>query len=513
MNRRRMLLSTGAIVASVALALSACGATGGDSDESVLRIGYSTEPSSLVPATAYLGNDTSILNLVYDRLINFDPETGELLPDAGLASEWEFTDDTNTVFYMKIKDGITFHDGTALDADAVVASLNYARTAREEVQPLAPNDLGAVSDVQAISDNEVEITLSRPFSPLASILAGRAGMITSPTALDEFGLEAGMNGAGTGEYRVVSWNKGLDWTFERYDDYYGETPNFDRIEFTLIADEQARLNAFRSGQIDYIYEIDPAKAASLDGDDSVRVESEPNLAVSSLSLSPVGPYADPLVRQAINIAIDREAMVAAVYPSLADASSAYPSVIPVPVGHWAATESPEIVYDPEKARSLLAEAGYSSGLSLTTCLTSNDVVMTTAAEVLRTQLAEVGITLQVTLQPSTGACNTGSKDGTYGGFYATLAGRPDPYIAYTYEITVAAAGGVYPTIQAGLDNVAASADRDGQIAAYGAVNEEWQELVPVVILFTRPLLVGYNADLKGSAATFQGVPLLGRLSF
>ena len=507
----RKIWKVTAAAAALTLGLSACSASEPAAPtRTTLNVAMRAEPTSFVPALG-TGDELSTLYLVYDRLIDFDPQTGELLPDAGIASEWGFDDDSGTSFSMTIKDGITFQDGTPLDAEAVAQSLDYTRNART-IQPLATSDLDDVTDVRAVGD-KVEITLDKPFSPLPTILTGRAGLVVSPTAIEKYGEDAGLHDAGSGPYRVVTWDQGVSWTLERSDSYWGDPGAFEKIQFSFIADADARLNAFRAGQVDFIWDIDPIEYTSLQSDSAVRVQLEKNLRVSSVAMIQSGPWADPRVRQALNLAIDRESLARAVFPTLPDAAKDYPSNLPVPTWNWAATEAPGIKFDPDQSRKLLADAGYGNGLPFLLCVVATDVVANTTAEILRTQLADVGIQLNVVTQPTFAPCNEGARAGKYDGGFGTMTGNIDPHTAYTFEITVAALGGTYPTIQAGLDKVAAATTRDEQIGIYGDINDEWQKVVPVTLVFSRPLLVGYNAELKGSAESYEGIPRLRNISF
>lgn len=504
------------IVAVATLALSACTSPEAPAEEkpTVLRVALSDQPAQAVPQLGSSGSDYTTMYPIYDRLINFDPETGDLLPDAGLATEWGFTDDTNQRFELTIREGVTFHDGAELNAEAVKKSIDFYLHARDIVATAAA-DLGMVTEVNVLGDYQVELVLNRPFSALPAILADRAGMIVSPDSLDAYASDPDILPAGAGPYQWVSWEKGQSWELARFDDYWNGTPSFEAIEFQMIADASAKYNAFRTGQVDYILDVDPIEAQSMEGEAGIRVEQEPTQFVAAFQLAATqAQFSDERVRQAVNIAIDREAVVKALYPTLGDGVDDLPTMLPVPASQWAAVgDGAEIVYDPEKAADLVVEAGFPDGVDVTICIVSSDVLSQNAAQLYQTQLAEVGIRMTVVLRPDIIACNQESTDGKSQGNIARISGRPDPYMNYAFLSGPLAMGATYPSIVELLAEVAAAPDREAQLEAYEDLNEEWQKTVPVVMTYTTPLLVGYASDLQGTAASVFGKPLLANLSW
>lgn len=510
-------------VAVGALALSACAAPAPGPSPSVseappapagpteLKVALPVEPSMATPSLGNNSADYTSLYPVYDRLIHFDPATMKMLPDAGLATEWGFTDDTNTVFRMKIRDGVKFHDGTDLDAAAVVTSLNFYRNARE-VEPAAAEDLKLVTDIKAIGEDEVEMTLSQPYTVLPAVLADRAGMITSPKALEEHRTEdPGRFLAGTGPYMWTSWNKGENWTYERFDDYWGEPAGFDSIEFTMMPDAQARVNAFRTGQIDFIIDINPLDVPSLESESTLRVENETTTAIAVMQINAVlPPFDDARVRQAINIGVDRDATVKTLFPMLPGGTDLLPTSVPAANTHWASAGN-KVIFDPDGAKKLLADAGHAGGIDLPTCVVSSDQTSQDAFQLYQAQLANVGIRATVELQPTIGACNEEAKKGKYAAIVAGIGGFPDQFLATSRILAVNIAGS-FPELYALVDEIALAAGQEAQTKVYQKVNAQWQKDVPTVALYTRPYVVGYNAALKGTAATGFGKPLLANLS-
>lgn len=503
-------------VAVATLALSACAPSGESTEDkpTVLRVALSDQPAQAMPHLGSSGSDYTTLYPVFDRLIHFDAESGELLPDAGLATEWGFTDDTNQRFELTIREGVTFHDGEELDAEAVAKNLDFYLHARDIVATAAA-DLGMVTEVNVLDGNKVELVLSRPFSALPAILADRAGMMVSPASLDAYADDPDILPAGAGQYRWVSWEKGQNWTMERFDDYWNGEPSFEAIEFQMIADASAKYNAFRTGQVDYILDVDPIEAEAMGSEPTVRVEQEPTQFVAAFQLAATqAQFSDERVRQAVNITIDRAAVVRALFPTLGDGVNGLPTMLPVPAQQWAAVgPGAEVVHDVDRAKELMEEAGFADGLDATICIVSADVLSQNAAALYQAQLAEIGVRINIVLRPDIIACNQEATDGKAQGIIARISGRPDPYMNYTFLSGPLAMGATYPSINDLLTEVAAAPDRESMLEAYEELNEEWQKVVPVVMTYTSPLLVGYATDLQGTAATPFGKPMLVNLSW
>lgn len=358
----------------------------GDPD-ATLRYGAANMVTRFDAHKSSNGYDQNWLAPVYDRLIWQTPDV-ELEP--GLATEWEFVDDTT--FEMTLREDVTFHDGEPFDADAVAANIDRAKTV--EGSGLAAY-LASVDTVEVIDATHVRFVMNRPDATLPNQLATRPGMMISPAAFDNPDLD--QNPVGTGPYRIVEYREGDTAVYERNEDYWNpDYAGVARIEISYIPDAVTRLNALRSGQIDAtpidVTAIDEVKALpefDLQVVDTIETyHFQPDRTKSE--------FGDPLVRQAISHAIDREAIVEGLMFGYA-----------APATQWVAPDTPYVVddlgesttYDVELARELMAEAGLEDGFEFD-AMVSVQPVFVRLAEILQGQFAEIGITMNVEQEPN-----------------------------------------------------------------------------------------------------------------
>ena len=354
--------------------------------DATLRVAWQL---NLATADPYLNPNTQNVAynfLVYDALIYRDPD-GNLFP--GLATSWEWNDD-GTQFTLTIRDGVTFHDGSTLDANVVKANLD--RLLSMTTAPV----YGAVRNVESVEAPDattVVLNMKQVDSTLPYGLADRAGMIVSGKALAE-GADLGAVAVGAGPYTMVEFRPGDGMTFERFDDYWGD-PNAaasQRVELVGIADGQARANGLLSDQFDAAY-ITPSQTDQVKNA-GVELIAEPNLWYIQSYLNRSRPFfSDFRVSQAMSYAIDRNAICEAIYYGYCE-----PSFKLFPDDYWAG--SPDIpadyyTYDPEKAKQLLAEAGYADGFTFELMIPAGSDPYPQFAELLQDQWGAVGITVNL----------------------------------------------------------------------------------------------------------------------
>jgi ABC-type transport system substrate-binding protein len=499
------MLAFGAGVAAAAL-LASCSAPSTSTDnEHILTVGVTADLSNTDPAIGINGSDFPFLYAIYDRLIDFDPSTLKPLPSAGLAASWGFTDSDNQVFRLTMKKNARFADGTRVDAQAVADSLKHFKDAK------ISSDLDLVDSIDVISDEVVELHLSAPYSVLPAILADRAGMIESPTALAKYGKNAGLHGAGAGEYTITSWNHGSQMTLKPNKYFHGDKPKLKGITFKVYAQAASLIAALKTGQVDFAANIDPTDATSLRGSANVKLVNEPTLGMRMIQTNAtVAPMDDPLVRQALNIAIDRAQVVKAVFGK---GSGAKVTNVPVPQGDWSYNPDVEIVSSASKAKDLLAQAGHPDGIDLTMCLFSADLTAAQEAAIYQTQWAKAGIRVTLDTQADAGACVAAMNAKKVDLLLIGWSGRPDPYLTFSQTTMQYTFGAKYPELTAEVAKIPTITDRDGQQAVYHRIDELWQTSVPQIMVYSNPNIVAYSTKLSGSAGNAQGKPNVTQLSF
>jgi peptide/nickel transport system substrate-binding protein len=316
-----------------------------------------------------------------ESLLAYDGSTTNPVPS--LATSWEASEDGLT-WVFQLQEGVTFHDGTPFNAEAVVWNFNRWQFDdapghfEEEVfeyydYMFGPGEESFVGSVEATGEYEVTFTLDEPNGGFLNTLAMPMFSIASPTAVEENGPAYGSPEVGyvcTGPFEFVEWVSDERVVLERYADYWGEIPgNVDRIVFQQIPDNAARFAALQAGEIDAFEQPNVEDLESIENSDDLYIEMRGPLNVLYLAFSyRIQEFRDPLVRQAVSMAMDREAIAEAFYPP-----GAIPAKSFLPPSLWGYNpDLPDISYDPEGARALLAEAGYPDGFSEVSVLGFNE---------------------------------------------------------------------------------------------------------------------------------------------
>jgi peptide/nickel transport system substrate-binding protein len=348
----------------------------------VLRFGYTLSPSQgLDPHKTSLSQDTVWLAPIYDPLIIEMPDA-TLVP--GLATAWEWVDD-NAALELTLREGVTFQDGTPFDAAAVKINIERAKTVEgSAVAPL----LGVVDTVEVVDPMTVRMNVSGPAATLPRILADRPGMMISPAAIDDPDLPN--HPVGAGMYQVQEYRAGDRAIMVPFPDYWNpDWVKLGQLEIVAQSEALTRLNGLRSGELDLAL-LDPSTFEQAERSD-LATEQFSTTSSTYLHINRTRAHFDDIrVRQALNHAIDRDAILTAVYLGYGHASSQYYSPEFEP-GYVEGLDD-RFPYDPDKARQLLAEAGLADGFSFD-LLVPSLVTSQGIAQIVQAQLAEVGITV------------------------------------------------------------------------------------------------------------------------
>ena len=352
-SRRALLLSSIATGAVATLGLPR--AAFADTPPGVLVVGQVAEPKSLDPHASTAANDFRIHANLYDGLLRFKDGTLEVEP--ALAEGYDVSDDGMT-YTFHLREGVTFHDGSALDAEAV--KFNFDRMLKDDhpYHDTGPFPLSfffsSITDVAVVDPKTVAFTLSEPYAPFLTNLATPTGYIVSPAAVAQFGKDYGRNPSGTGPFHFKEWRANELVALEKNADYWDGAPGSDAIVFRPLTDANTRVAEMLAGGLDIMVEVPPVALGQFQNESYKVVEAAgPHLWFLILNCKS-GPFADKRVRQAANYAINKPALVDNVLEGTAEVAAG-----PTPPAFaWAYNDqlSP-YPYDPEKAKALLAEAG------------------------------------------------------------------------------------------------------------------------------------------------------------
>ncbi len=380
-------LTTVVALSLAALFLFLLGCPAETAEETVTRdtltIAIGAEPESLDPVNMTSAPAATVGEHVIERLIYMETD-GSLVPM--LAESWSANADS-TVWTFNIRQGVEFHDGEPLNAEAV--AINLRRFVDPDVGAAYAFLLGSVQEITAVGEYELELRLAQPFAPILSHLSHSFIGIVSPAQLEGLSPSDAIEiPVGTGPYVMNAWNRGESITMSVNDNYWGNTPQIENLVFNFIPEASARIVALETGEADAIMAVPPQDAARLDANPDIDVVYETSVRTIYISFNNVRePFTDRRVRLAMNHAIDKQAIVDGLFGGNAFVADA--PVVDAVFGH---TSVGPYEFDPDLARELLAEAGFADGLDVTIHHpTGRYPLDATVAEAVQDMLADVGV--------------------------------------------------------------------------------------------------------------------------
>jgi peptide/nickel transport system substrate-binding protein len=445
------LRTTAVIAAAVAGVLTALAVPApGGAHAQTIRLGLSSEPSSLDPQFSRTGNNQVVADHLFDRLVHVDANNQ---PVPGLAVSWQSVDPLTWV--VRLRPGVTFHDGKPFTAEDVVYSLDRIKTITGSPAPFTQN-IGAIAKAEVVDPMTVRFTTKRP-TPQFMEQAGRVHIV-SKGAIDGAKAEDFTSGkavVGTGPYRFASFSQGQSLTLTRNETYWGEKPAFTQATLRFVSNDASRVVALLAGELDIVDQVPPAMLDRVRADPNYTVHSIGSLRIvyfgvdSARDKSPfvtdldgkpleTNPLRDPRVRLAISKMINRKAIVERL---LAGSGEPAGQLVPEGLGGFAPDLKP-VDFDPEGAKKLLAEAGWEKGFGLTVHASSDRIPRETeVAQAVGQMLNRGGIKVNgVVTQPYA--------------TYATAAGKQEfSFFLFSFGTTTADAAG-------GITAVLATFDKD-----------------------------------------------------
>lgn len=442
------------------------------------------------------GPETAVLKLVYDTLVDVDEG---MQPVPALATEWH-TDDSGLTYEFVLRDDVVFTDGTPFDAE--VAQQNLDRMMTLEGSTLAAG-LSNVASVEAVDSHQLRITQKQPDVSLVAILADRYGVMMSPASWESGEVSVPV---GSGPFVWAAEQQTVSLTLDRNEDYRDlDAVQLGGVDLVVVPDALARLNALKTGDVDMtlVTSEQISEAEQLADYSLYRQKFNQRIITINPELEPA--LADPNVRLALNLAIDREGMVNGVL--FGEGEAAY-QVLPSGVFGYAEGVAGE--YDPDRARELLADAGYGDGLSFDFV---SQPALQKEAEVLKANWAEIGVDIELELLPGSGAGVALWYEKTAAIGMLPFLGRMDPGITYTNLFgtgqVINASNLNTPEIEDLLTEAMSTVEPADRSAVFGELAEiivaEPQGTWPVAFAYQA---VVYSDELVGVDEYALGFPVL-----
>lgn len=355
-----------------------------------LVFAMNTDVQSMDPQ---IQNDTTseqVVKMLYNTLLKFEDD-GTVVGD--LAESWSVSEDKLT-WTFNLKQGVKFHNGKELTSADVKATFDRALNA--EAGGLRTTEIIKMfTAVEAPDPYTVTITTDGPYGPMESLMCNMSLGIMDADYIEKYGLDLGTSVEGengTGPFKVVSWERDQEIVVERFDDYFGTPAKLKTVVYTVIPEAASRVIALETGEVDVIDKPTDEDLARLEADtENFTVLRKPTISQRLFRFGCNDPIiSNTKVRQAIVYAIDRQAIIDALFTG-----SAYPSTAPLAPVTFGYSDLGEIEQDLELAKSLLAEAGYPDGFDTKIVTTERYQNGIELAEIISQQLAEIGINAEI----------------------------------------------------------------------------------------------------------------------
>lgn len=357
-----------------------------------LRIALQSDADVLDPDQSRTFVGRIVYASLCDKLVDITPDL-EIIPQ--LATSWSTSDD-GTAITMQLREGVVFHDGTPFNAEAVAANIERSQTLETSRRK---SELASITGTEVTGEYEIVLTLAGPDATLMAQLADRAGMMVSPTAAEAAGDDFGLNPVCSGAFSFTERVAQDKIVLTKFDDYWNaDAIHFDSVTFLPIPDTTVRLANLQAGDIDMLERLNATDLAQANDDPDIVVDSAVSLGYQAITFNinngPRGdtPWGnDKRLRQALSYAIDREALNQVVFEgAFAPGNQPFPSTSP-----WYNQSLPLEARDIDKAKALLAEAGFPDGLELDVQV-PNSTEPLAVMQVVQAMAAEAGIDIKLT---------------------------------------------------------------------------------------------------------------------
>src|ERR1700687_5363392 len=476
------ILRLAATAAAMLLSLQA-----GVQAQTTLRVGLAEDPDVLDPTLARTYVGRIVFSALCDKLFDID-EKLNIVPQLALSHE---TSADGKEMTIKLRPGVKFHDGESFDAEAAKFSLERHLNMQGSFRK---PELATVDHVEVVDPLTIKLVLKTPYSPLITQLTDRAGMMVSPKAAKEEGDKFGLHPVCAGPYKFVERVQQDRMVFEKFADYWNKDNVFiDRVVFLPIVDATVRLANLKSGGLDPFERVVGADTKAVRTEPKHKLSSALWLGYHGITINigndkSKGPLSQSAkVRQALDLAIDREAVNQVVYNGEF-----------VPGNQWVNPEHPYYQKafpvrsrDIDKAKALLKEAGITGPVSVDLMVAKN-VERETVAQVIQSMAAEAGFDLKIRVTELATALKA-AEAGAYQAFILDWSGRIDPdgnsYIFHKSKAPQNYSAYSNPDVDRLLDDARLVTDMAQRKSIYEKMTKSILEDEPIIYLYHRQHLI------------------------
>ncbi len=461
-----------------------------------LRFGLAEDPDILDPTLARTFVGRVVFAALCDKLFDIDDKLN-IVPQ--LATSYEWSADKKALM-LKLRKGVTFHDGEKLDAAAVKFNIERHKTMQGSNRR---GELAPVTSVDVVDESTVRLNLAAPFSPLLAALADRAGMMVSPKAATAAGDKFGTKPVCSGPFQFVERVAQDKIVLERYPNYWNKAEiHFDKVVYTPIVDSTVRLANLRSGQLDIIERMAASDIPSIKDDARFKISKITEIGYQGITINvgkselaqknPLGK--DPRVREAFELALDRDGIVQVAMDGEADVGNQWVA----PTNGYYAKSVPVPKRDVARAKALLAEAGVPNPTITLVAATTSDAQK--IAQVVQAMVKEAGFDIKIQSTEFATSLDMADK-GQFEAYVLAWSGRADPdgnlFSFDACKQPLNYAGYCKPEVDELLTRSRTTLDPAERRRAYEQIAAITLKDRPIVYLFHRHWLWAQTAKLNG----------------
>jgi len=501
-------------VAALALGAAACsadpaapapsdGATCGSGEPITVNLAWPTQPTTLDPNYATLVMFAQISRNMFDGLFKLDDQM-QIQPN--LAEGYEQVDDLT--YDITLRDDVTFHDGSPFTAADVISTFDRISN-DDELASQQRSYVANVASVEELDEHQVRFTLAQPDASFLKVLATLIYITPGATIAEVGDIEFGRNPVGTGPFELASWNEGDSVVLSANCDYHGSEPIPSEVEFRFISEPATQISSLQSGEIDIATAVTSDLAASLQSSSDVEVRSVEGNQTNWISMNTnEGPFADERVRQAMNHAVNKEAITSQLLGGYGTpAGQLYASSV-----FGFSSDVDAYAYDPDRARELLDEAGYAEGEVEIEFVNFREE-LNPVWQAVAANLGDAGFTVTTTFDPNYFAdvWQAGNQAPNQIVIRANNNLTMDADFALGLELDGARRGLYFSTPETDAAIAAARAEPDpiARQALYDELNANLNATAPVVFLYSTDLIYGANSRIDWQPRSDGAIYLAG----
>jgi peptide/nickel transport system substrate-binding protein len=468
-----------------------------------LRIGLAEDPDILDPTMARTFVGRIVFAGLCDKLFDLD-EKLRIVPQLATGYKWSAD---NKSLEIKLRQGVTFHDGEKFDAQAVKYNLERHKGMKGSSRR---GELAVVTSVDAVDPQTVRVNLTAPFAPLVSVLTDRSGMMVSPKAAEAAGEKFGARPVCSGPFKFVERVAQDRIVLERFPGYWDKGQiHFERIVYQPIVDATVRLANLRSGQLDFIERVAPSDIPQIRNDSRFKVAKIVEIGYQGITINlnksdmaKTSALRDPRVREAFELSLDRDAIVKVVMEGEAVAGNQW--VAPTNLFYGKSAKMPK--RDVARAKQLLKEAGVPNpSFTMMTPTTSDSQRV---AQVVQAMAKEAGFDVKIHSTEFATSLNLADK-GQFEAYVIGWSGRADPdgnlHTMLSCKGPTNYAGYCREDVEKLINESRTSLDVEARAATYDKIAREVQKDRPIIYLYHRHWLWAHTNKLAGLRTVPDGM--------